>query len=83
MELITNPELKKKWARLDSILFEAKQLEKDICVLMREEVDKKRAKKDLDLCGCGHDRSRHGKSLSVNYTDGACQDCKCRNFIMK
>lgn len=75
--------LDKKHKRLAEILYEAKQLEREI---QEEELRIKkefRDKTDKDLCECGHARHRHGKSTSINYTDGACIDCKCRNFLMK
>ena len=35
-----------------------------------------------DLCECGHERKHHGKSQSINYTDGKCTKCLCEHFIM-
>jgi len=42
-------------------------------------------KKDIenDVCVCNHTRHFHGKSTSINYTEGRCSECKCQNFIMK
>lgn len=36
-----------------------------------------------DLCQCKHKRKYHGKSLSINFTDGKCEKCNCKNFIIK
>lgn len=35
------------------------------------------------VCVCGHKRSDHGPSYSVNYTDGICHKCDCLNFMIK
>ena len=35
-----------------------------------------------DECFCKHIRKQHGKSTSINYTEGMCGECDCRNFIM-
>jgi len=32
-----------------------------------------------DLCECGHERKYHGKSKSINYTEGKCNQCDCDN----
>lgn len=36
-----------------------------------------------DVCVCLHARKLHGKSHSVNYTEGLCKTCNCKNFMMK
>ena len=36
-----------------------------------------------DICKCGCERRYHGKSSSINYTEGKCSVCKCENFIIK
>lgn len=42
-------------------------------------------KKDYsgDKCKCGHQRNSHGRSDSINYTEGACfvGTCKCKHFM--
>ena len=35
-----------------------------------------------DLCECGHERKYHGKSKSINYTEGKCNQCDCENFVI-
>lgn len=42
-------------------------------------------KKDIgnQICVCGHTRSEHGPSLSINYTEGICDDCDCMNFLLR
>jgi hypothetical protein len=35
-----------------------------------------------DKCQCGHIRKKHGKSLSINYTEGKCLKCECKHFLM-
>ncbi len=44
-------------------------------------------KYDKDLCECGHERKYHGKSHSINYTQGRCNSvkpmCECQHFLMK
>lgn len=37
---------------------------------------------EYDQCGCGHSRKYHGKSKSINYTEGKCRLCKCENFVI-
>lgn len=36
-----------------------------------------------NVCKCLHARKLHGKSFSINYTEGKCSACNCRNFLMK
>lgn len=36
-----------------------------------------------DVCECLHARKYHGKSTSINYTEGKCSKCNCQNFQMK
>jgi hypothetical protein len=35
-----------------------------------------------DMCRCGHERKHHGKSSSINYTEGKCRKCECENFVI-
>lgn len=35
-----------------------------------------------DLCTCKHERKDHRKSTSINFTQGGCGLCECKNFIM-
>ena len=35
-----------------------------------------------ELCECGHARQYHGKSHSINYTEGKCMKCKCEHFVI-
>lgn len=43
------------------------------------------AKKDNenDACICNHTRHFHGKTTSINYTDGKCSECGCQHFQIK
>jgi len=34
-----------------------------------------------DVCECGHTREFHGKSHSINYTQGRCEKCDCKNYL--
>lgn len=36
-----------------------------------------------DICQCGCERRYHGKSHSINFTEGKCSICKCENFVIK
>lgn len=62
-----------KLEKAKKLLFEVKQEE---LAERRKEND---AKQD-HLCICGHIRRQHGKSHSINFTDGYCVDCKCNGF---
>lgn len=55
------------------LLWEAKQ----------EQREEERKEFDKHKCECGHKRKRHGKSYNINFTEGFCQDCKCKYFCMK
>lgn len=44
---------------------------------------KQRAEIAAHECQCGHRRDRHTDTYSVNYTGGACRDCKCLNYLWK
>lgn len=57
-------------ARLRELSLEAKQLEREIATLQQRGRDRERALRDKDKCRCKHERRRHGKSFSINYTDG-------------
>jgi len=35
-----------------------------------------------DMCRCGHERKHHGKSSSINYTEGKCRKCWCQGFVI-
>lgn len=35
-----------------------------------------------DLCTCKHERKDHRKSMSINFTQGGCGLCECKNFMM-
>lgn len=35
-----------------------------------------------DLCICKHERKDHRKSRSINFTEGGCGLCECKNFMM-
>jgi hypothetical protein len=35
-----------------------------------------------DMCRCSHKRKCHGKSHSINFTEGRCDYCDCKHFIM-
>lgn len=74
--------LEEKREKLRTLLFEVKNLHEEIS---KEESELARSEKEVrkyDLCYCGHERKQHGHSLSVNYTDGACIECKCQHFLM-
>lgn len=62
-----------KIAKAKQLLFEVKQ---DELAKRRKENDAKQE----HLCLCGCKRGRHGKSHSINFTDGGCIDCKCMGF---
>ncbi len=36
-----------------------------------------------DVCKCLHARKLHGKSNSINFTEGRCSSCNCMNFMIK
>lgn len=36
-----------------------------------------------EFCGCGHIRKVHGPAHSINYTGGACLECRCLNFLAR
>lgn len=42
----------------------------------------KKGERGNDVCVCLHARKLHGKSYSINYTDGHCTTCNCKNFMM-
>ena len=45
---------------------------------------KKREKEEMDrLCVCGHKRSQHSESYSINFTGGVCKKCNCLNYMQK
>ena len=75
--------IEEKQIRLDKILFEAKQLEEEISELKRKRQERERKRIKNQECKCGHKRKRHGKAISINYTDGKCQDCECSHFLIK
>ena len=35
-----------------------------------------------DMCICNHERKDHRKSTSINFTEGGCGLCECKNFMM-
>ncbi len=72
----------KKIEQLKQLLWEVKVLEDEINSENKQFVVEEQKKLNAHKCKCLHTRSRHGKSLSINYTDGACQSCKCENFLM-
>lgn len=45
--------------------------------------EKLKEKQSHDICQCGCERRYHGKSSSINFTEGKCSICKCKNFIIK
>lgn len=61
----------------------AKKLLWEVAEEERMERNKELQKLEKDNCKCGHQRKRHGKSHSINYTEGMCQDCKCKGFCME
>lgn len=36
-----------------------------------------------DKCECGHQRKFHSVSHSINYTEGMCKRCECKNYLYK
>ncbi len=79
---------------LDDILWNIKQEEKRVSEIKSRlypkiysknlrSFEERKKETGKDKCVCGHTRDRHGKSHNINYTDGACRDCKGRNFLMK
>lgn len=62
---------------------EAHDLERQLALAARDERTKEREAISRHQCTCGHERRRHGKSFNINYTQGACRDCKCKNFLQK
>ena len=45
--------------------------------------EEQKEKINNDRCKCGHIRGSHGKSHSINYTEGVCKKCHCKNFVIK
>ena len=75
--------IEEKEKRLLEISLEYKQIERDLLKLYRQKTDEQIEKIDNDLCKCGHIRKEHGKSFSINYSDGGCgvKKCKCINYL--
>lgn len=63
----------KKLETAKKLLWEVKQEE-------IKEMQENNDKIKNHICICNHKRERHGKSYSINYTDGFCQDCDCGWF---
>lgn len=47
----------------------------------KEQLQSKKSDEDKSECQCGHIRSEHSVSHSINYTGGMCRKCKCLNFL--
>lgn len=71
--------------RLAEILLEAKEIERKLYDLSNVEKKKFRDERDRDRCHCGHERKKHGKARSINFTDGPCSECRrgCLDFMQK
>lgn len=76
-----NTELKEGYKKLKLLAYQVKQQEELIDQLERGVRDREREVVRRHMCCCGHERRHHGKSFSVNYTDGACIKCGCHNFL--
>lgn len=59
---------------------EARALLWEVKLEEQKERQKETDKINQHFCLCGHVRGNHGKSLSINFTDGMCIECKCRGF---
>ncbi len=79
---MTNPKKEELEERLRQMSLEYRAIEKQLAKINKGERDAERKALSKDKCKCGHIRGVHGRSFSPNYSDGACGDCKCRNFLM-
>ena len=43
---------------------------------------RKKNKMENDFCKCEHERKLHGKSHSIDYTQGKCSECQCEGFMI-
>lgn len=57
-------------------------LEQRLIDIQAKSKEDKRMGVEYDLCECGHERKHHGKSKSINYTEGKCSKCQCDNFVI-
>lgn len=63
----------------DPRIVEARRLMREVD---RDTENRRKESLSKDLCICLHPRANHGKSYSINFTEGFCNQCSCRHFIM-